>query len=352
MTDTGVGRSLPPASVDHKSVWRSTVRAILRPVKDMGSHAFLGVNYIYDLQRFAAWSASSRRRLTDAQLESRLLQKAHSIEKGLAMPAVRPGFGGVALRELRNLMADYRRRGLDPNRTGFQMASHAIGAYLDHHRSTGSTIPDELRFVADLAVAESDPECGGVRRVTAKDVVAGAQGDFASLVRARHSIRSLAPGNVEPQLIESAVSLALRSPSVCNRQGGRVHVLTDPVLKAKALEIQGGNRGFSEEIDTVLIVTQELGIFRGARERNQAWIDGGLFAMTLLYGLAYVGLGACPLNWSSDRKQDLKLRRLLALPENEVVIMMIGVGLLRDEFAVATSPRRALVDVLAPIGGR
>jgi nitroreductase len=155
-----------------------------------------------------------------------------------------------------------------------------------------------------------------------------------------------AEGPVNSEAIRSAVALALRSPSVCNRQSARVRYLTDRSLLEKVLTVQGGNRGFGHQIPGVLVVTSYLGVFRGARERNQCWIDGGLFAMSLLYALTYGGVGSCPLNWSSDAAQDKALRELLGLPRDEVVIMLIAVGHLPENYRVASSPRMVLEEVL------
>ncbi|MAU44793.1 MAG: hypothetical protein CL868_00760 [Cytophagaceae bacterium] len=58
------------------------------------------------------------------------------------------------------------------------------------------------------------------------------------------------------------------------------------------------------------------------------------------------GLGTCPLNWPADRTKNEKLISLLSLPKTDLIIMMIGVGQLPEEFHVAASPRREIGDRL------
>ena len=299
---------------------------------------------LYDAGRFFRWSQSGRQTLNFAQLEGRILAKAHSIEKGLAMPLVRPFFGGDALAELCARMDQYEAGGFDRTGVAYQKGQHAIAAYLAHHE--GQTLPQDLAFVRARAAAGLRPEIGGVLEVRSDQIRRAATGDFASLVHSRHSIRDFGPEPVDRVLIDQAVELAQRSPSVCNRQGGRVHVVTEPELLQKALAIQGGNRGFGHGIRTVLVVTNDLSIFRDSKERNQGFVDGGLFAMTLMYGLHFLGLGCCALNWSASRDKDRRFRALLGIPDNQIVIMLLGVGALKDSFRVASSPRRSLATIL------
>lgn len=269
------------------------------------------------------------------------------------MPHVRPGFGSAAFSELHILVREAILRRWAEDAVGLRMARSAADTYVRYHEKVGAEIPPTLAYVHEIANgATSVTPHSAVLHLSRQHIVASARGDFANLVAARHSTRMFSAEPVDQALLEESVAHALRTPSVCNRQGGRVYILRDPEALHEALEIQGGTRGFSEEIRTLLIVTCSLEVFRGGRERNQAWVDGGLFAMTLIYALTYVGLGSCPLNWSSSPRQDRKLRHLLELPEEEIIIMMIAVGHLLPEFTVAASPRRPLSEVLSEIKQR
>lgn len=306
----------------------------------------------YDAGRFFRHSQSGRRDLNPAQLRGRMLAKAHSIEKGLSMPDVRPFFGRDALTELSRLMKTFEAQGLDRNDPAYLMGRHAVAAYLEHHRARGLQLPTELDFVHALSAERGSPELGGVHSVTAATLRAAGRGDFDSVVDSRHSIRSFNADPIDAATIERAVALAQKSPSVCNRQGCGVYVVGDPSLRKQALAVQGGNRGFGQEIGTLLVVTSDLSIFRDSKERNQGFVDGGLFAMTLMYAVHYLGLGCCPLNWSASRAKDRRLRHLLGIPDNELVILLLGVGNLKPSFEVASSPRRARGDVIRWIPDR
>ncbi len=96
------------------------------------------------------------------------------------------------------------------------------------------------------------------------------------------------------------------------------------------LPLQGGNVGFGHLIKKLLIITADLCAFDGTHERNQGFIDGGMFAMSLLYSIQFHGLGACALNWARALETDLALRSEINIRESNVILMMIGVGHIPD----------------------
>lgn len=113
--------------------------------------------------------------------------------------------------------------------------------------------------------------------------------------------------------------------------------------------LQNGNRGFGSLAPRLLIVSGEMQSFFGSSERNQIFIDGGLFSMSLLFGLHAMGLGACPLNWSVSFRQDRKLRRKFRIPESEAVIMIISLGYLPETLSVPKSVRYPLSGVMSEL---
>lgn len=303
-------------------------------------------DYTYDGLRFYQHSQSGLRTLNDKQLVGRMFAKAHSIEKGLALPDVRLGFGKDALVELGLRLHEFEARGLPLDHPAYLKGRAAISAYIQHHRKLGTEIDPQLSFLRAFELDNILPQAGGILALTKQQLREAASANFLNFSRSRHSIRSFSEEPVSLYLLQRAVEIAQSAPSVCNRQGARVHIIENENARQSALRIQGGNRGFGERTPALLVVTESLSIFRDSKERNQAFVDGGLFSMSLLYALHFLGLGACPLNWSAEAQKDLALRRVLAIPEEEAIIMLVAVGGLRDEFAVAASPRRNLTEII------
>lgn len=297
-------------------------------------------NMRYDTGRFLRYSGTTKR-VGDLEIEwARITRDYHRLEKGLALPAPRRGFGADVVQRLLRLMSAYRRRFGDDD-----VIAIASGAMHEHARFNGID-PDTDPALSKVMAAARSVDAGGTFEVGREEIHAAARMNLSAFFARRYSVRHFDPTPVDPALIRKAVEMAQKAPSVCNRQSGRVHVLQSDAKKVRALEYQNGNRGF-EVIPVVLVITSDLRCFLEASERYQAWIDGGLFAMSLNYALHSLGLGACMLNWSVDASTDSAMRAVNAIPEHESIIMMMAVGHLPDRFRVTQSPRRPLDEVLS-----
>mgnify|MGYP003440705450 len=68
--------------------------------------------------------------------------------------------------------------------------------------------------------------------------------------------------------------------------------------------------------------------------------------MNLLYALHAHKIGACPLMWNGKQEQDKNLRKLLNIPNNEEIIMIVSAGYPQREFQYVTSVRNPLSESL------
>lgn len=310
----------------------------------------LVLDYAYDLFRFARFSGTFEPTLTRTRLKAGMILDYHAIEKGLSLRDPRLGFGQARIqRLLENTKAYLRRYGADET---VETALSVLEAYLDFHQRHGWDL-DGLHNAHQSLCQEheelrTDKALGGVFRVMADELRTAARGDFEELVRSRHSVRQFSSQPVDLQTIRKAVELAIQSPSVCNRPSWKVRVYSGRA-KDQVLALQHGNQGFGHEAPLVLIITGDLEYFRGNRERNQVYIDGGLFAMSLLYALHYCGLGACALNLCNERRVDKELRQAAHIPASESFIMMIAVGHLEEATLLTRSHRPGVDQVLVGV---
>ena len=241
------------------------------------------LDYAYDMWRYLLNSGTVDYRRTRDRLKARLTMHYHAIEKGLALREPRPGFGSLTVQALiRNLHIYTRRYGSDET---VKVSLNVLRAYIEFNASKGIDMSKLAFEVAQLSKICEDGISGGkggVYTVTSNEIQSSAKGTFKELVRSRHSIRQFAPMAVDIETVREAIAIATQSPSVCNRPSWRVRAY-EGAEKDRVLALQTGNRGFGHEAPVVLIVTGDLSYFAGNRERNQVYIDGGLFAMTLIY---------------------------------------------------------------------
>lgn len=309
-------------------------------------------NYDYDLERFLKHSSTTDINNHPVALSAVLASAAHALEKGLAMESTRAGFGATKIPLILAAIDELERSGEAD--IVVQGARGCIRQYVDFHDKNGLPLPahleDELRsFVARM---DAEPLPGGSITVTKSDLEQATDFDYERFVRSRYSVRHYTGESVSPDAIRKAVSLALKTPRVCNRETRRVYAAHDPELKKHLLGYHHGNNGFGHNLGAVLIVTVDLRGFDMIGERNQPWIDGGLFAMSLAYALHSDQLGTCMMNWSEDYEHDQRLRKEFNIPDHEVIITFLGVGHVPDVFEVAASPAPDVDAVLTPLSVR
>lgn len=312
----------------------------------LAAEARLLGEYLYDWHRYRRESFVLGGRV-QAHRQAMLHILAHSLEHGMSLPEPRPGFGQEkAASLLGKTEAWFAAYGPHPSA---RAAFRALEAWAAHHRAAGQPMAGTEAALDRLDAAwglRTAPETGGVEHTGREEIAAAIPADFSRFLRHRHSIRQYAPDPVDPVLVRAAVADAQTAPSVCNRQTCRAYAFSRRADIARLLALQSGNAGFSQEIPLLFVVTADMGQMNLLGERYQGWIDGGLFAMTLALALHARGLGACFLNWSVPSATDRRLRRMIGIPDAELVITMMAAGHLKDRFAVPVSQRKPLDAVL------
>jgi nitroreductase len=272
----------------------------------------------------------------------------HILEKGLSMKEVRPLFGRDVVSRLLTLLDRYKQQGHDRNACAYRTALEVLAAYEEYHVKLQGIDPDAeplssvckwLKDKKQSKVKTEEDISGGRKCLARSEIMSSACGSFPELMASRYSVRSFGDQPVSEVDILKVVQWAQKSPSVCNRQEIRVIAVRDADKIQKILELQGGTRGFAEQVDKLLIVGGDLRAFHSPVERNQVYCDSGIFAMSLLLGLHHLGLGGCSLHWCVEPARDRKLRDLVEIPNAFSIAMLIAVGSLPEEFNVACSQR-------------
>jgi nitroreductase len=307
----------------------------------------------YDCLRFL--KAHEKKKVDYTAAQSRLMYSAHAVEKGLSRVNFRPGFGLTPVSRLAKEMGAWYSLGRPIDDEFFRAAASVMRAYFKRHEQLAFDI-SEFRAMFDPSIINlimlADNEPGGVVPAYSdreESVQLESTRSFLDVVYARRSIRDFTSQSISDSAIHTAVQIAMQSPSVCNRQAARVHYFKEPDKIAKLIDIQGGFRGY-EKPPGLCLVSSELTAFLNAKERNQGFIDGGLFLMSLLLGLEQVGLGACPLNTAMDLSSDTAVRRVLDISDTEVLIAFIAVGHYDPKVLIPRSKRLPVHAVLTTHG--
>lgn len=303
-------------------------------------------NFRSDARRFRERSGIART-IEQVTLQAKITMDYHRLEKGMSLRDPRTDFGTKVAQDLiANLTTYCRKFGAD------QLTATTLEVLQEFNRFRrrhATVVPELVATTEELRreFSWSGSACGGgTLETSAEQVRSQSRIDGAAFFNSRHSVRDFTDEPVDVRQLEAAVRMAQRTPSVCNRQAWRVHVARGTALKERLLALQNGNLGFRSQIACALVVVCDLRHFVTVGERNQAWIDGGMFAMSLVYALHSLGLGTCFLNWSVTEDVDRKLRPHLKVTEHDVIITLLAVGHLPEQFRVAHSQRKPIEQAL------
>lgn len=300
-----------------------------------------------DFDRFKKYNANWHKAQNKENVSNLIMFFSHAIEKGLSHAEFRPGFGINPLTQLANNLNIWYNFSNESN-TFFNIGIATSKKYFMRHSKAGFDVEDRKRlFRPEIIkkIEESTGELGGIDYITKDNRMKFEVSDlFVDVVKRRRSLREWDGTTVDLEQIKNAIQIALTSPSVCNRQGSRVHVVTDKQKISESLRLQGGMVGYDLP-PVLLLVTNDISSFSFFTERNQPFIDGGIFEMTLLLGLEFEHLAAVPLHAMLGTRQENEVREVLEIPESEVFISFIAVGNMKSSLLTPRSSRLSVDDI-------
>jgi nitroreductase len=300
---------------------------------------------LIDMFKYLKYSATIKNAGTQTMAESELIFYYHKIEKGLSLPNPKKKFGYYAVEHLVDILDKYVKL-YSWDKTA-KVSLNTLKVYIIFNKNHGLDLKGLNERVMQLeSTLRTNCETQGGTTYITKQEINSSSIDFKNFAYSRYSIRNFTDENVELDIIKEAVLIAQKTPSVCNRQSSRIYVYSDKKHQSEILKYQNGNRGFGHLANKIVIITSKLDHFITPGERNQSYIDGGMYAMSFIYALHSLGVGTCPLNLAINNQIEKKLKNVAKIDDSEVLIMMIAVGHIPDSLKVATSARRDVNDVL------
>jgi hypothetical protein len=304
--------------------------------------------YLYDLNRFLNHSTAIKNNYNQLHYEYKFLMHSHTIEKGLSFIDIKTGFGVDKVDRLINLLEEYKRKGFDCNNEIFQQTLLKIYEYISFNKSRGVDLNDIESRVNNL-YPKPHINITSVYSIRKSDIYDSLGQDYFKFSKMRFSIRNFEPSPIDKNKLYQAIGLSLKSPTSCNRQPMHIYYACSDIVQ-DILSIQTGNEGFGHLIKNLLIVTIDNCAYHGLHERNCLYIDGGFYAMNLVYSLHYYGLGTCILNWKVNKENDIQLRKIIKNLKNfHTVICLVAVGNMPDKIKVCRAHRKSIGSILTEV---
>lgn len=288
-----------------------------------------------------------------SKIESRLILDYHSVEKGMLYYKTKPRFAKERIVHLIKFIKSNDLTSIE-DKTQIIVTYKIMCKYFEMHKVLNVAIEDYFPEVMYNEIKEKlkslyDQDFKGVIEFTKQDFFKNTNNHFLYFSNSRKSVRDFNGELIDKELITKAIELALNAPSVCNRQSSKVYLLEDKNKIDKALKVQGGFTGYTENVSQLLILTVNRNYFYTIGERNQMFIDGGVFLMNLLYSLHFYQIANCPANWGKTIAEEKEFRNVISIAENEKIICFIPIGLVKENFRVTLSKRRHVDEIFKQI---
>lgn len=155
---------------------------------------------------------------------------------------------------------------------------------------------------------------------------------FDEIIRERRSIRSYDPDKkVSREVVGQLIAAAAEAPSWKNQQTSRYHAVTSPEMLAKLKScLLSQNQTTVKDAPVLIVTTFVRGIVgfekdgTPTNEFGDGWgvYDLGLQNALLLLKATELGLGSIVLGLRDAEA----IRTLLNIPDDEVVVSVIGIG--------------------------
>lgn len=309
-------------------------------------------NNIYDYCRFFRYSNCFENMKDSNKRNYHVMFIYHGLEKSMSYQKRRKGAGW------RNAEILYRL--LNVSLTNPPLGYHDVAAFqiLEKFVNLPENIddPKSLKIISFLAInkqlVNEYEKLHGVLHYSLDNFNEGLLDSPEQFFFSRYTLREFDTTIVPQSILDRAIKISMKTPSVCNRQPWQVYHTSEPEIKKLALSFQNGNKPFGEKIPNLLIVSVDLNAFHSVGERYQGWIDGGMYIMSLTYILHSLGIASCILNWSQTAYVDKAIRKKLNISSNENIIAFMGIGYPNQDNLVCESKRKNHEQILKDLRER
>lgn len=279
------------------------------------------------------------------KMETDLAIRAHALEKGMSIGGVKVGFGKQKVKSLLNDLQHYLNIG--GHLEFVNDSCLIIQEYVAFNMQLGADMDDVAQLFKTFCnkndVRLTQKSEAGIYVKKKEQVISECNSSFDVFSQSRFSVRDFAKEKIDFTKVLDALKMCQRTPSACNRQSYKIYVYKDEVLKNQISQLQGGCKGFYEDMQVAILI---CGDQRGynINELHQVYVDGGMYAMNLLYALHYEGLAAIPLTMGQKQGKLRMIKKAMGIPAYEMPCVLIGVGSYKEEYKVAVSKRKDYKD--------
>lgn len=310
---------------------------LIKKIKFIIKNIMSSINYVIN------WgSKNSQNNLLIAEL----LRNVHSIEKGMCVNSPKLGYGQEKINNIFTLIDKVSRISSEYGDEAINMALSVLNEYITFHKQNNYTnsFIEDIKNYLETHKSKHEIKMGGTLDIKREDMIFDVE-MIENFINSRHSIRDFEDTEVDKNKLLSALELAKRAPSACNRQGVRAYVIDAKGDKNLAQQLTGVG-GFANSVDKFILITGKISAYR-LDENYQYIVSASMYASYLTLTLHLYGLGACVVQRPVIHgKQWEKNRINYRIDDDEQIICLIAVGNLKESFKVPLSYRLINSDMI------
>jgi nitroreductase len=305
------------------------------------------IEFFFAFCKFVFYSGIFIYPIRKEKLLGRIIEGYHSIERSMSLPKVRLGFGLKLISQQIELNNLYIKK-FGFSSTQIVHSIEVINEYQLFHKKKNFEINGRLNKKIEYQKLTSGITSHSEQiSSTPQLYFENKESSFIDFSNSRKSVRRYSNKIIDNEIVFKAFSLSQNAPSACNRQGARIHFIENKDIIKYLLSVHVGTAGFKEGINSLIVLTEDLEVSNSVFEKNQVYVDGGIYTMNLLYALHFYGIATCPLNCSFSIIQEYKIRKKLGLKKSECFISFISIGYPADELILTTSKKKDLSEILS-----
>lgn len=286
------------------------------------------------------------------QIEYSIMLLVHSLEKGFCHDILRP-FGIDKVSELLINLKKYRGYGNNQDSTAFLMGISILNNWKNSFEKNNWNKPQIYFHVVNFLNSIDDLDQKtidvGARKYSSDEYHKYLNFDYYDAISTRHSVRNFQDKLIKKDDLKYCVNSAILTPTACNRQMVKLYYVIDDEKRNELKKYIMGLSGFNKETVNLFIVTFDVSAFTFYGERNQGYLNAGLFSMNLVNAMHFKGIGSCFLQWGNTNNEESKIKKKLGIPEKERIAIVIGAGYYVDESLIAKSARKSINEVFTII---
>lgn len=291
------------------------------------------LDYIFFINNYA----NSKNNLVNNKYKMLLL--VHSIEKGMTNSNPRC-FGKNKIEELIKLYEENYKDELN-NDFEFILAYNVLDSYKRFYEKNKFTENEEYYKTCDFLEKYKN-----IKKVNTDSILykkSEVKFDYNKFISSKRSVRKYSEKKIEEKTIKDCAYIAIKSPSACNRQMCKLYFINGN-KRNEVIKFGQGFSNFELENASIFLITFDIASFTFIGERNQGYLNCGIFATNFVNALHSYGIGSCMLQFGNRNSEEKKLKRILNIPKNERIALLVSAGYYMDECMIPASIRKELND--------